>query len=115
MRVDIRYLIGGDLGGLQAATHGAVGAVAGGGRVREVMGVGGGRVGGDVGVDWSAAGEGVVEFLVGGLEVGIGGGRGGETEGFFGSVGKCFKGEVRLKGKGNVNRNGKGGSIPPKP
>ena len=63
MRVDVIYVARRDLSGGEGAAHGAVGTGAGGGRVRDVVGVRGGSVGGEEGVDGGVAGEGVLEFL----------------------------------------------------
>lgn len=64
MRVYVADAGRGNLGLAEGATHGAEGAVAGGGWVSEVVGVGSGGIGGECGVDGSGAGEGVVEFLL---------------------------------------------------
>lgn len=63
MRVYVADVGGGNLGEREGARHGAEGAMAGGGWVGKVVGVRGGGVGGECGVDGSVAAEGVVEFL----------------------------------------------------
>ena len=63
MRVDVVDSGRGDLCVREGARHCAQGAVAGGRRLGQVVGVGGGGVAGEEGVDRGVAGEGVVEFL----------------------------------------------------